>query len=327
MKKYTCIFGIFIFFLCTPSTQAISINQWFLKLFESITNTVIFRVEQLEKSETPEESIELENIASNTDSNKELNDVNNSSIEIIRNTSYPKNLEETNITVAEDPRDLPVPAGSSAPTEYELVDENAPIALSCLDLKNQGYNEDGIYMIDVDGGDELEPFPVYCDQNSSRGGWMLLVRRTDNRHLSIGLTLPSSQNVLNARLADATIDALEERFYSPFFDRQYTTVKTTLRNMPVDLQARRQLGQDWQLDVKIGKPDEVVDNVDACDSSARMYTARTKDPNIGFTWSSYSLCSDFEGFYGYAKLGREEDIRMEVFGRGRNYEVAELWVK
>ncbi|RMD97189.1 MAG: hypothetical protein D6812_15735, partial [Deltaproteobacteria bacterium] len=46
---------------------------------------------------------------------------------------------------------------------------------SCLDvLENGGGFGNGIYRIDVDGADGVDPFPVFCDMTLDGGGWTLI---------------------------------------------------------------------------------------------------------------------------------------------------------
>lgn len=50
---------------------------------------------------------------------------------------------------------------------------------SCLEYKNYGKSvypylnsdSDGVYKIDPDGRDGLDPFEVYCDMTTDGGGW------------------------------------------------------------------------------------------------------------------------------------------------------------
>jgi hypothetical protein len=45
------------------------------------------------------------------------------------------------------------------------------LGVSCLDIKNRGYNTSGYYGIDPDGAGGIIPFVVYCDMTTDGGGW------------------------------------------------------------------------------------------------------------------------------------------------------------
>jgi hypothetical protein len=47
-----------------------------------------------------------------------------------------------------------------------------PIHASCQAHLEAGNTESGMYTVDIDGGGYLVPFHVFCDQDSSGGGWM-----------------------------------------------------------------------------------------------------------------------------------------------------------
>ncbi len=47
-----------------------------------------------------------------------------------------------------------------------------PIQASCQAHLDAGNTESGMYTVDIDGAGALVPFNVFCDQDSSGGGWM-----------------------------------------------------------------------------------------------------------------------------------------------------------
>jgi hypothetical protein len=65
-------------------------------------------------------------------------------------------------------------SGSVSCSTSFLGTENNP-GLSCKDILDQGYSKgDGVYWIDVDGGDITNKFNVYCNMTIDGGGWTLV---------------------------------------------------------------------------------------------------------------------------------------------------------
>lgn len=64
-------------------------------------------------------------------------------------------------------------AGSNV-TCNQLVNVITQPLKNCFEYKNNGYNSDGVYLIDTDGPAGNDPFNCYCDMTNNGGGWTLV---------------------------------------------------------------------------------------------------------------------------------------------------------
>ena len=45
--------------------------------------------------------------------------------------------------------------------------------VNCREIRNQGNYQDGMYLLDLDGGSQSNAFLAYCDMTSYNGGWTM----------------------------------------------------------------------------------------------------------------------------------------------------------
>lgn len=67
---------------------------------------------------------------------------------------------------------MELPEGISPPPE--------PLAQSCQELFERGEAADGVYKVDLNGGDESDAVDVYCDMTRKEGGWTLVAVIADD---------------------------------------------------------------------------------------------------------------------------------------------------
>lgn len=68
---------------------------------------------------------------------------------------------------------------------------------SCMSLKLDGINTDGVYWIDPDVSGPETPFQVYCDMTTNGGGWTMLMKATRGTTFNYDSNYWTTNNTLN----------------------------------------------------------------------------------------------------------------------------------